>query len=831
MRAAVANGADAVYFGLQGFNARQRAKNFSFDELPEVMRFLHRHNVRGFVTFNILIFSDEMPEAVEFIRRICDAGVDAVIVQDLGLVRLIKRIAPGLEVHGSTQMTLTEPRGIEFVRGLGVERVVVARELSVADIEKITQASSMPLEVFIHGALCVAYSGQCLTSESLGGRSANRGQCAQACRMPYDLIVDGQRRELTDDIKYLVSPTDLAGHDHIGAMARLGVASFKIEGRLKDAHYVAETAQVYRDAIDAASRGEAWSINQDVRRDLNVVYSRTFTPGFLGGVDHQQLVPGHFPKARGLRVGRLINTTDRGFVIQLDPGIPAGTLKPGDGIVFDEGRPEQDEAHGQVYRADLRADGRRQEETTPARVLVELGNRDARPEEVQLGAIVWKNSDPALNKRLEQTYARDRIVHRAPIDLTLRALVGEAPTLSMSDGTHTVDATSSHVIERAQKFAIGEQHARFQLDRLKDTPFVLRDLALITDGISMVPNSVLADLRRDAVEQLVEARHRSTVVRVVEPDGLERLRADLKSASGSRDAGVTPRLHVLARTVEQVQALADLHASNLRASEPSCLHSIYCDFEDVRRYALAMPIARGAGLPIALATMRIIKPGEEGWLMHVLKCEPDAIIVRNLAGIGFYHDVAPLMPLIGDFSLNIANEFTASIFAEAGLVRMVPSYDLSWKQLSAMVRRTGSSQSFEIVVHQHMPMFHMEHCVFARTLSNGKDYRDCGRPCERHKVDLKEAIGKSHPLIPDAGCRNTLFNGEAQSAMDYLPRMLDLGVRDFRIELLRQSPEEVAPLVRKYRQVLDRKAEPKQTMRSLKVLAQLGVTAGTFERE
>jgi putative protease len=288
---------------------------------------------------------------------------------------------------------------------------------------------------------------------------------------------------------------------------------------------------------------------------------------------------------------------------------------------------------------------------------------------------------------------------------------------------------------------------------------------------------------------------------------------------------------VLARTVEQVQALADLHGSCLRASVPSCLNSIYCDFEDVRRYALAVPIARQAGIPIALATMRIIKPGEEGWLMQVLKCEPDAIIVRNLAGIGFYHDLAPQMPLIGDFSLNIANEITASVFAETGLIRMVPSYDLSWKQLSVMIRRSGRTEAFEIVVHQHMPMFHMEHCVFARTLSNGKDYRDCGRPCEKHKVDLREAIGKSHPLIPDAGCRNTLFNGEAQSAMDYLPRMLELGVGHYRIELLRQSPDEVASLVRKYRDVLDRKSEPRQTMRSLKVLAQLGVTAGTFERE
>jgi len=204
MRAAVANGADAVYFGLDNFNARHRATNFRQSELPEIMAYLHGRNVKGFLTFNTLIFSDELPAAVDYIKSIAAAGVDAVIVQDLGLARLIKQMAPSLHVHGSTQMTLTEPRGIEFVRKLGVERVVLARELSIDDIRKITAASTMELEVFIHGALCVAYSGQCLTSEALGGRSANRGQCAQACRLPYDLVVDGRVKHLGDKA-YLLS--------------------------------------------------------------------------------------------------------------------------------------------------------------------------------------------------------------------------------------------------------------------------------------------------------------------------------------------------------------------------------------------------------------------------------------------------------------------------------------------------------------------------------------------------------------------------------------------------------------------------------------------------
>jgi putative protease len=231
MRAAVANGADAVYFGLSNFNARHRATNFTLEELPQVVSYLHAHNVRGYVTFNTLVFSDELPEAMRFIAAVAQAGVDAVIVQDLGLARLIGRLCPSLHVHGSTQMTLTEPRGIEFVRSLGVKRVILARELSAGDIGKITAATDVPVEIFIHGALCVAYSGQCLTSEALGGRSANRGQCAQACRLPYDMIVDGNLLDLGDK-KYLLSPQDLAAYDIVGDLAKLGVCSFKIEGRL-----------------------------------------------------------------------------------------------------------------------------------------------------------------------------------------------------------------------------------------------------------------------------------------------------------------------------------------------------------------------------------------------------------------------------------------------------------------------------------------------------------------------------------------------------------------------------------------------------------------------
>src|SRR5689334_10933680 len=248
-KAAVENGADAIYFGLEKFNARMRAHNFTEADLPKLMEFLHRRGVKGYVTFNTLIFENEMAQAEEYVRAIISAGVDAAIVQDVGICRLIRQLSPDFPIHASTQMSITSAAGVEFARDLGCDLVVLARECSIKEIANINQQLAVPLEVFVHGALCVAYSGQCLTSEALGGRSANRGECAQACRMPYELIADGKQVPLGDR-KYLLSPQDLAGLDLLPELVRAGVASLKIEGRLKSPEYVANITRIYRKALD-----------------------------------------------------------------------------------------------------------------------------------------------------------------------------------------------------------------------------------------------------------------------------------------------------------------------------------------------------------------------------------------------------------------------------------------------------------------------------------------------------------------------------------------------------------------------------------------------------
>jgi putative protease len=807
MRAAVANGADAVYFGLSQFNARARAANFALDELPAVMDFLHRRNVRGFVAMNTLIFSDELPDAERFVVAMARAGVDAVIVQDLGLVRLIRAVAPSLEVHGSTQMTLTEPRGIAFVNNLGVERVVLARELSLDDIRKVTANTTVPVEVFVHGALCVAYSGQCLTSEALGGRSANRGQCAQACRLPYELIVDGTRRDLGDKA-YLLSPQDLAAYDHVAPLIDAGVISFKIEGRLKGGPYVAATTRTYRQAIDAAVAKNDFHLDRKEELELAQTFSRGLTPGFLDGVNHQKLVRGRFPKSRGVKLGTVVGVAKGGVMVRLAEKLPAEELvRAGDGVLFDIGTPEIQEPGGRVWRVEV-PHGR--SSVGFAQMILFFEKEAVDLSRVPVGCDVWKTDDPALRKKLEQTYSQDKLVHRVPVTATLSGTVGGSLELKLGGAV----ATWPGPLELATKRATTPAEIREQLARLGETPFELADVTLDLPPGVLVPKSVLNDLRRQAAKELTE-KHLTSRCHAVAP--AVSLAAFRSRPSAPRSAIRDPRLTVLVRNLDQLDAAL--------AFRPA---AVYCDFEDARRYAEAVDRGKTAGVPLGVAPLRVWKPGEDGFQSLVVRARPDIVLARNLAGIDYFRQELPDARLIGDFSLNVANDLTADVLLAAGLDRLVPSFDLNWDQFAALMKHADPSR-FEPVVHQHMPMFHMEHCVFAAFLSTGKDHRDCGRPCETHKVELRDRVGANFPVHPDTGCRNTVFNSVPQSAAEYVGRMRQLGVGWFRVDLLRETPAEATALLERYARVLRGEDDGRATWRQLKALNQLGVTRGTLQ--
>jgi putative protease len=791
VRAAIENGADAVYFGVRKWNARARAANFALEELPDLFTLLRLRGVKGFVTFNTLVFSNELAEAQRTLERIIACGPDAFIVQDLGIARLIREIAPGVALHASTQTTTTSAEQMSLLQELGFSRVVLARELSIRDIRAIKAATRLELEVFAHGALCVAYSGQCLTSEALGGRSANRGACAQACRLPYDLVVDGQTRDLGDR-KYLLSPLDLAAYTLVPELLDL-VAGLKIEGRLKTPEYVAATTRTYRKAVDDA----AAQFSRDEILTLQQTFSRGFSPGFLSGINHQALVEGRSPKKRGVFLGTVdaVSGSRVGMTLQ-------GPLKPGDGIVYDYGRPQDDEPGGRVS-AVWRGKGRVDAADRPDAVEFEVWDCPA----PRVGWKVWKTSDPALYRRLRSTF--EKTAARVPVDADV-GQDGDMLRVTLSDGVHRVRAEAGP-LQVAVKRPLTEAYLRQQLGRMGTTPFELRGLD-VKLGPVMLPVSQINELRRRLTEDLERARSRNPGYEV-RAGALDRLRKPATKTEGPVE------LTTLCRSVAHVQAVLEAGVT-----------WIECDFEDIRKYSEAVPLARQRNAKILLAPPRIHRPGETGILRNVLGASPDGFLVRSTAHLDFFRREAPGHLLVGDFSLNVANELTADFLASRGLARLVPSYDLNWEQFQALLGRFDAGR-LEVVVHQHMPMFHNEHCVFAALLSTGKDATDCGRPCDRHALALRDWSGMEHPVKADVGCRNTVFNAVAQSSSPYVHRMLQLGVRWYRIELLRESAEEARGLIGKYRNLLDGKENGDSLWKDLRASSFMGVTRGPLGRE
>ena len=857
-RAAVENGADAIYFGLEKFNARMRADNFTAADLPKLMEFLHRRGVRGYVTLNTLVFENELADAEKYLRTMIAAGVDAVIVQDAGICRLIRQLSPDFPIHASTQMTITSAAGVEFARELSCSLVVLARECSIAEIEKInlvgraspravasaehggseansppaTCHASLPLEVFIHGALCVAYSGQCLTSEALGGRSANRGECAQACRMPYDLIADGKPVPLGDR-KYLLSPQDLAGLEVLPELINAGVASLKIEGRLKSPEYVANITRLYRQALDrfrSSRRKEAQaSLAEDKneppyvgcyeRYDMEMAFSRGLHTGWFGGTNNQRLVHARFGKKRGVYLGNVSRVLRDGVTVRLE-----GPLKPGDGVVFDAGKPEENEEGGRVYEV-------RSKNHAAREVELRFGHGDIDFSRIHVGDKLWKTSDPELDRRLRQSFAGDTPKFQRLVEIEVHGGEGKPLTLIAHDEFGNVaKVESSMPLAKAGKQPLTIERLREQLGRLGGTPFRLGELKNNLSGDVLLPVSELNRLRREIAGEL--ERLRSQPKRWDLNDCSSRGNEARSSTSCSQSlltsAATNPELITLVRHLPQLEAAVQCGVT-----------TVYCEFEDPKKYREAVTRARDAwrvacGVnPSSLVTRhpspvifvappRIFKPGEEWTLEQVRSCNADGYLVRNYDHLKFFANAR----CIGDYSLNVANRLAADHFKNKFVLeRVTTSYDLNFQQLEALLS-AAPPEWFEVTIHQHMPMFHMEHCLFCAFLSSGTDFRNCGRPCDVHDVKLRDRVGAEHPVKADVGCRNTVFNALAQTGAEYVSRMIELGVRHFRVEFLNETPEQVTQTISKYRQLLRGEITGTQLWRELKLFNQLGVTRG-----
>ncbi|MBM4283377.1 MAG: U32 family peptidase [Deltaproteobacteria bacterium] len=821
MRAAVKAGADAVYFGLKGHNARARAANFDLDTLPSTMHELHAHGVKGYVALNVLAFDHELSSVEAAIRACAEAGVDAIIVQDLGLVALARAVAPDLQVHASTQMTCSDAAGVELAHAMGASRVVLARELSLDEIARIRATTAVELEVFVHGALCVSYSGQCLTSEAIGGRSANRGACAQACRLPYDLVVDGVVREL-GDVAYLLSPQDLEAAALVPQLAALDVQCLKIEGRLKGPEYVAAATRLYRsvvDALDATGRpaGDGDVVVDDtLRREALLTFSRGSDTGFLRGVDHQRLVEGKTCEHRGVQAGVIDGVQRDRHRRSLRVTLQA-PLKRGDGVLLEGGRKNAGETGGRIW--ELFVDGRAVERVDRGPCTLWLGP-DTDVDYIEAGRRLFHNDDPVLDRdllaRIERAPARERV------DIVVEGDLG-APFLlrgrTARGRTATVRGDAPVSAARSQPLTVDV--LRDKLGRLGDTPFVLGELRQALPADSTLPLSSLNRARRALTDALVKAGERRFATTTTTASTLLATAAQALSARPAPPPG----LFVLARTLEQARAALAAGADG-----------VWLDFLALTGLSTAIEALRAEhpGRFLGVAPPRIRKPGEEKITKFLAGLDVDGALVR---GLGALHELTtmPRGPMtttrlfVGDFSLNVANRLSAEQVLARGLHAFTPSFDLDEAQLSTLLS-SGVGAAAELVVHHPMPLFHTEHCVFAATLSEGRghDFRTCGRPCEQHAIALRDRVGLDHPVEADVGCRNTVFHAQPQSAASLMPAAQTAGVKRFRIELVRERAADVTGLVQAYRGLLGGTTAPKDVLKQLRTTSGYGVVKGSL---
>ncbi|MSR75042.1 MAG: U32 family peptidase [Planctomycetes bacterium] len=843
LSAALHAGADAVYFGLDvGFNARARAANFTTEGLADTVRTIHRAGARAYLAVNTLIYEVELEALERILRHAAAAGVDALIVQDPAVALLSLRIAPSLEIHASTQMTVASAEAARFAAGLGATRVVLPRELSLPQIRQFVAESPLSAEVFVHGALCVSWSGQCLTSEVWGQRSANRGQCAQSCRMPYAAVLDGVVKDL-GDVRYLLSPLDLAALPLLPELMALGLAGLKIEGRQKGAAYVASAVQSYREHVDALAAGEHPDATAALTR-MGLTYSRGFSPGFLAGSNHQRLVEGRFPKHRGLYVGRVRSVDmDTGTVnVERDPkgrpwtgaalvknaadapvgdttvAVPRGVyaksstadvIERGTGIVFEDGHPEDAlEPGGPVFSVREYHEGwdLRFGQPGPDLRLVKPGQR------------VWATGD-SESTSLTQSAGREppRLGgHR--IDLRVSGCADAPMKVHARCATGEWEVESTMPLSRATGAGIDTELLQDKLGSFGGSLFTLGTLDNSLPAGLHLPVGEMKRLRREcviALEPLVAVGPQHAVNAEAQ---LPLLHAEANAARETRGVIATaPQLIALVRTLPQLEAVIE------------CGHSeVELDFMDFTGLTKAVKCARDSGLSVSIATVRVQKPGEEAYDRRIESLQPDSILARHLGAVMHFAEHPSRIPVHGDFSLNVTNSLSAEHFFNLGLATLTASHDLDETQLFALLQATDASR-MTVVVRQRMATFHMDHCVYAHLLSAGRDFNSCGRPCDQHSLALQDHLGRQHPVLVDVGCRNTVFNAEAQTNAPMLQRLVAAGVRRLRCEFVRESGDEVRNTLQAFDECLQGRRTSDALVQTLGLRVQQGVSHSSME--
>ncbi|MBO4437363.1 MAG: U32 family peptidase [Fibrobacter sp.] len=829
LEAAIDNGADAVYFGVPHWNARGRTEDFSLEDVGEMIRYARVRGVRTFLAMNVLVFEREMQQLPEFLERLIALEPDAFIIQDIGLARLIRAIAPSQEIHASTQMTLASAEAVNLAAELGFNRAVLARELSTKQIAAIKSATPLELEVFIHGALCVSYSGQCLTSENFGGRSANRGQCAQSCRLPYRIFVDGKEYRETN-AQYLFSTRDLCALPKLNELEEIGVNSLKVEGRLKSPEYVAAVAHAYRKALDGIAP------DAKEKEPLEVLFSRGLNTGWLDGDNHQELVDGTFSNHHGRYLGTVLRVERGCVIVELDSALDEGSgcgegiecaalPQPGDGILFEEAKFGLS-AGARLYASQVIHEYKGKKSTRgcgPQLLKMEFG-RDFDTRDIRPHMAVYRNDSPAMEKELRRTFTDRDMAKRLPVKMVLSGEIGGPLSLTISDYSgHEAHAVGDTPIEEARTpQSIGDL-AKKELGGLSSTAYRLDNLSVSVAPNAFIAGKMLRTLRQKAVEALDNERckwHELAPSAIAGRALLNRVKFGTDFAppnAADKQTTENATISVLVRNPEQIQALKGLPIDN-----------VVMDFDWGVKYDEPLEQIRELGFKAGMATLRIHKPGENHYLKKILELAPDFALVRNLGALSILGDSG--IPLTGDYSLNAANSLTFDWLLSHGLKTLHPSWDLNSTQLFDLLKSIDGSK-LELTLHQYMPAFHSEYCAFARALTTGRRFPECGKICTLHKVEILDHKGESHYLQSDAECRNTLFVGKPQSALKLLPDLRAAGVNHFRLEMLQEDAETVRRKVSIYTQAIQGKISIEDAIRKAGIQEKYGLSEGQLFNE
>lgn len=783
LKAAVQNGANAVYLGGKDFGARASANNFDRDELKEAVKYAHIRGVQVFVTTNTLRKENEIEDFLEYAKFLYDIDVDAIILQDIGMARLIKRELPDFELHASTQMVAHSLEDVKYLESVGFDRVVLAREVTVEEIKYICDNCKADIEVFVHGALCVCYSGQCLMSSMIGNRSGNRGRCAQPCRQRYELIDVYTGEVVNSNGDYLLSPRDLNAIEEIDKVIDAGVHSLKIEGRMKRPEYVATVIDGYRKTIDEYLATNKLNVSDETINDLYTIFNRKFTKGLLLGDVGKDMMNSQLPNNQGLYVGTVVDYNKKAKRLKIKL---ANTLKKGDGINLGGGTIGRIIKNGNIETIGYKGE------------TIELDFVG----EARKGQIVFKTSDSELMDRVQATFTQDKEFVKNIIDAKITIKLGQKPILTLKD-RHSNEATieGDKIVEEAMKVALSKEKVETQLRKLGNTPYELDLLEIELDDNVSLPISLLNQMRRDCIELL------------------DKERVSIKNRK-YKNKTVKYKPVLYNRNKQQEISVKVKNLEQLESALECGVDRIY--YEDTNTIDKCMSLAMKYNKKVIYSAPRIIRNKEYNHLAKANNAGVESVQVGNYGSIDYFKD----KKLNIDYYLNAFNSETINYYKEIGADTLCISQELNINEIKETIKYTDIN--IESVVYGYTPLMITEYCPM------GVIVRDCKKDkrvakCKESIYALRNSKGDEFRVSQDIFCRSTIYNSNVTCMLDNLYELHEIGINVLRLDFTLEDKDTVKEVIEAYQEVLsnDYKLGTKATKLYNK-LDEKGTTAGHY---